>query len=78
MLPNYRMKLTRLRPSVFLGIDGPHCPGPIAHSRLGLQLMRGRYPAGIEALGRGVAARADLGGLSNRQQSLRVCGGYPE
>ena len=39
---NYRMKLTRLRPSVFLRLDNLPCPGGLVHTRLGLQLMRGR------------------------------------
>jgi len=41
-LSNYRMKLTRLRPSVVKGIDTPTEPGTVDRTRLGLQLMRGR------------------------------------
>jgi len=40
--PNHRMKLTRLRPSGFFGLDTLTVPGLVARSRLGLQLMRGR------------------------------------
>ena len=72
------MKLTSSAVGLLGGTDTHPEAYSLARARLGAQLMRGRYPAGIEALGRGVAARADLGGLSNRQQSLRVCGGYPE
>ena len=39
---NHRMKLTRLRPSVFLRPDNPPAIGSVARPRLGLQLMRGR------------------------------------
>jgi len=40
--PNYRMKLTRLRPSVFYGLDNLSAACSLARARFGLQLMRGR------------------------------------
>jgi hypothetical protein len=39
---NYRMKLTRLRPSVFLAQRHPSVARSLVRPRLGLQLMRGR------------------------------------
>ena len=39
------MKLTRLGHRFSWDLDGPPCPGRLAEARLGLQLMRGRYPA---------------------------------
>ena len=45
LLPNYRMKLTRLGRRFAQGRLTLPCPGWLAETRLGLQLMRGRYPA---------------------------------
>jgi len=40
--PNYRMKLTRLRPSACVYPALPSASRSLARARLGLQLMRGR------------------------------------
>jgi hypothetical protein len=44
-MSNYRMKLTRLGRRFSTPIDTQPSSPSLARARLGLQLMRGRYPA---------------------------------